>query len=160
MTSIFKWSRCVMNSEDCQWFDKQKYSEHTIHFHWIRMVLGKRLKVWLLVWDFMSIILLFVCVCVCVCVCVWRVNITVYALYMFFPLTNVLSLRLTLSHKLFQNCVISIQNSLDVHSDKSSWSIKKSPLVLALGDDVRIHDTVWPRLRCADRGIQIREYAA
>jgi len=39
------------------------------------MVLGKRLKVWLLVWDFMSIILLFVCVCVCVtceynCICI------------------------------------------------------------------------------------------
>ncbi len=55
----------------------------------------------------MSIILLF---------SLWRVNITVYALYMFFPLTNWLSLRLTLSHKPFQNCVISIQNGLDIQS--------------------------------------------
>lgn len=154
MTSIFNWSRCVMNSEDCQWFDKQKYSEHTIHFHWIHMGLGKRLKGWLLVWDFVYHFAFFSVTCEYNCICI------VYV----FPSHKLIILE---THSVTQTvsklCDFHTERpwyTEHKHSDKSSWSIKKSPLVLALGDVVRIHDTVWPRPRSADRGIQMREYVA
>lgn len=147
-----------MNSEDCQWFDKQKYSKHIIHFHWIHMVLGKRLQGWSLVWDFVSIILLFFCVtCEYKCIC------------------NVYVSSLSIPHKLIILETHSVTQTVSKlcdfhtewpwctehkHSGKSSWSIKKSPLVLARCDVVRIHDTVWPWQRRVDRGIQMREYAA